>query len=247
MATVQESDGAKLLTWKTFERCVAIYHDKVVKRELSNDELIHRPNGAIIFPFWAKERLQNEAATLEFVAKNSSIPVPKCRLYTENGLLHLETEKVTDGVILDEIEEASREAAVAAVAEQMESDILPQLRSLRRNFIGSVDPNIPVFPPQRVYRLDRRSWERITSEADDFALIHNDLGPQNIFICPKTFRIVSIVDWEFAGFFPDYYELPLWTTFGPIKRNKLCEGAFERELGFFGLAESDLKNYIPPP
>ncbi|KAK3937482.1 hypothetical protein QBC46DRAFT_267452, partial [Diplogelasinospora grovesii] len=83
--------------------------------------------------------------------------------------------------------------------EQINSIILPQLRSLCRSYIGSVDPSLPVFPPQRVYDRDRRSWERISSDAGCFVLCYNDLGPQNIFVCPVTFQIVGIIDWKFAG------------------------------------------------
>jgi len=61
-----------------------------------------------------------------------------------------------------------------------------------------------------VYDCDRRPGDRISAAAAcAFPLCHNDLGPQNIFVCPDTFRIVGIIDWEFAGFFPPYFELPL--------------------------------------
>ena len=53
-----------------------------------------------------------------------------------------------------DVEQASRGAAIKAVDEQMNLNILPQLRSLRRNKIGSVDNSLPVFPPQRIYHLD---------------------------------------------------------------------------------------------
>lgn len=161
-----------------------------------------------------RERLRNEAATLAFVAANTTIPVPSCRLYTQNGLLHLETKRITNGVLLEEIDQERRAAAAAAVDHQITSFVLPQLRSLRRGYIGSVDPSIPVFPPQRVYDCDRRPWDRISAAAADaLALCHNDIGPQNIFVCPDTFRIVAIIDWEVAGLFPPYFELPLWRVF----------------------------------
>lgn len=73
-------------------------------------------------------------------------------------------------------------------------------------------------------------------------LCHNDLGPQNVFVDPDTFKIVGIIDWEFAGFFPQYFELPLWRGFewGPGK--KLYDEAKPRYLGFFGLSEHDLRD-----
>ena len=220
--------------------------DRIVKRELAEHELVRRSNGDALRPFWVRERLRNEAATLEFVASNTTIPVPKCRLYTKNGLLHLETKRIENGVVLTEIREDEREAAAAAVKEQIESEILPQLHKLRRSSIGSVDLSLPVFPPQRVYDYDRRSWPRISSDADEFVLCHNDLGPQKIFVHPDTYHIVGIVGWEFAGFFPKYFELPLWKEFDWKKRQAVCDKANERELAFFGLKAEDLQDDLLP-
>lgn len=241
-------DGQQTRTWKTWERCVVIERDRVIKRELGEHELRRRPNQDVLRPFWARERLRNEAATLAFVAANTTIPVPPCQLYTQDGLLHLETKRITNGVLLEEVDRERRAAAAAAVDHQITSFVLPQLRSLRRGYIGSVDPSLPVFPPQRVYDRDRRPWDRISAAAADaFALCHNDLGPQNIFVCPDTFRIVAIIDWEFAGFFPPYFELPLWRVFDWGDEQKLYDEANARELGFFGLKAGDLVDCIPPP
>lgn len=228
--------------WKTWERCVIIKKESVVKRELGRSDLIRLPNGKVMYPFWARERLRNEAATLKFVASNTNIPVPDCRLYSKDGLLHLEMTRITNGILLLDVEEELRPAAVKAVEEQVNLDILPQLRSLRRSYVGSVDATLPVFPPQRVYRLDRRDWPRISSDSDEFVLCHNDLAPQNIFVDPHNFRIVGIIDWEFAGFFPQYFELPLWREFEWKAGKKMYDEARPRDLGFFGLATPDLRD-----
>jgi len=226
-----------------FERCLIFYPDKVVKRELREDELTRISPTDVFYPYWRKERLRNEAATLDFIASNTSIPVPDCKLLAIDGLLHLETERITNGILLKEVEENSKAAAIRAVERQMESDILPQLRSLRRNYIGSVDSELPVFPPQRVYGLDRRSWPRISSDTEEFVLCHNDLGPHNIFVDPDSFQIVAIIDWEFAGFFPQYFELPIWRELDWNDGAKMYENAKPQALDFFGLHPDDLQNH----
>lgn len=226
-----------------FERCLIIYPTTVVKRELREDELTRISTVDVFYPFWRKERLRNEAATLNFLRLNTSIPVPRCQLYTREGLLHLETERITNGILLGEVGKDSQAAAVKAVEDQMNSNILPQLRSLRRNYIGSVDENLPVFPPQRVYGRDRRAWPRISSETEDFVLCHNDLAPQNIFIDPSSFQIVGIIDWEFAGYFPQDFELPLWREFEWKNRQKIYNDAESRELEFFGFQLGDLQDH----
>lgn len=181
------------------------------------------------------------------MGSNTKIPFPECNLYVKDGLLHLETKKITNGVLLEDIDKVLQPAALSAVEEQMQSAILPDLRSLRRNHIGSVDKSLPVFPPQRVYDRDRRNWEQICTEANSFVLCHNDLGPQNIFVCPDTFEIVGIIDWEFAGFFPSYFELPLWRVFDRAHLQEMYENALSQELDFFGLTPADLQDCIPPP
>ncbi|GAB1312191.1 Aminoglycoside phosphotransferase domain-containing protein [Madurella fahalii] len=228
--------------WKTWERCVTVKKHSVVKRELSTSGLMLLPNGKVMYPYWAQERLRNEAATLQFVASNTKIPVPGCRLYSKDGLLHLEMTRITNGVLLLDVDEELRAAAVQAVEEQMNSDILPQLRSLRRSCVGSVDATLPVFPPQRVYGIDRRDWPRIASDSNEFVLCHNDLAPQNIFVDPDNFQIVGIIDWEFAVFFPHYFELPLWREFEWAAGKKMYDEARPRELGFFGLTTDDLRD-----
>lgn len=139
----------------------------MTKSELPEANLIHRKSGAIVQPFWSQERLRNEAATLNFIAARTTIPVPSYRLYsTDDGLLHLETTRIKDAVELAEIPDGpSRAAALAAVDEELRESVLPQLRALTRDTIGSVDEELPVFPPSRIYMKDYRSWERITADA----------------------------------------------------------------------------------
>lgn len=73
--------------------------------------------------------------------------MPDCRLYTTGGLLHLETTRITDGVLLMDIDESLRAAAV--------------------------DESLPVFLPQRIYDRDRRSWPQVSSERDEFEYLHS--------------------------------------------------------------------------
>lgn len=145
---------------------MVIERDRVIKRELGEHKLRRRPNHDVLRPFWARERLGNEAATLAFVAANTTIPVPPCRLYTQDSLLHLETKRITNGVLLEEMDQERRAAAAAAVDHQITSFVLPQLRSLRRGYLGSVDPSLPVFPPRglgRLYPTAVMKWQPTTA------------------------------------------------------------------------------------
>lgn len=120
------------------------------KKHTPPSSLPRLPNNSSnpLLPWWPQERLRNEAATLTFIASNTTIPVPSCRLYSsDDGLLHLEMTRIREGVLLLDVDPGARGAAVQAVDAQMEAEILPQLRRFRRGYVGSVDDSLPVCVP----------------------------------------------------------------------------------------------------
>lgn len=229
---------------KSWDHWLIIGPSTVTKRELRSHEHLLQ-NGKSIAPYWFAERLRNEAAVGDFLRANTTIPVPPARLYIDdgNGLLHLETARVMDGTCLLDLTctagKEVREAALRTVDAQLRETILPQLQSLRSNRIGSVDAAVPVFPPYRVFAKDRRSWPRITSEKQEFVLCHTCLNEQNIIVDAATYKIVAIVGWECAGYFPPYFELPVWLDGLEDGPNVYAE-AEARELAFFGLTAAEL-------
>lgn len=195
--------------WRSHERQYIRTDSTFTKSELPEEVLpIARATGQRVVPRWSRERLQNEAATLQFIASQTSIPVPKfLGLYEENGLLHLKTARAS-GIQLDEL---ASDAATKHVADCLESSIIPQLRKLRHHTTGSIDATLLLVPPSRITYTDKRSnWSRKTSRNSDFVFCHNDLGQHNIFVDPDTFKITAIIDWEFAGYFTEEFEYPLW-------------------------------------
>ncbi|KAH9866829.1 hypothetical protein IAQ61_007418 [Plenodomus lingam] len=134
--------------WQSHERQYTLTDSTFVKSELPVEALpIAQATGQRVFPRWSRARLQNEAATLQFIASKTSIPVPKfLSLYEENGLLHLKTERAL-GRPLDEL---ASETATKHVADCLELSIIPQLRALRHDTIGSVNPTLPLVPPSRI-------------------------------------------------------------------------------------------------
>ncbi|KAG6288067.1 hypothetical protein E4U09_005758 [Claviceps aff. purpurea] len=200
------ADGDEIAT--VVMRQISYYYTtKVfVKRQPHTDELGE--------PYIA-DRIRNEAAVLQFVAKHTTIPVPE---------------------FLD-----------LWVTAQLKSDILPQLRRLRRNFMGSPDPELPVIPPRRFWQAkEKRVWPSMTKDTDEYVLCHTDLGGQNILVDPNTFKIVSILDWETAGFFPQEWELPLWTVNGPREQSRMAEVAHRREITSFDSPDTTSKSALSP-
>ncbi|KAG6060751.1 hypothetical protein E4U32_003305 [Claviceps aff. humidiphila group G2b] len=169
------------------------------------------------------------AAVLQFLAKHTTIPVPEfLDLWEENGLVYLKTALVENAVELRNVDESLLSTAIMSVTSQLESDILPQLRRLRRNFMGSPNPELPVIPPHRFWRAkEKRVWPSMTKDT-------------NLLVGPNTFKIVSILDWETAGFFPQEWELPLWTVNGPQEKYRMSREAHGREIACFDVSDTTM-------
>ncbi|KJZ77189.1 hypothetical protein HIM_03510 [Hirsutella minnesotensis 3608] len=228
-------DGAEIAT--LISPIISYYYTtKVfVKRQPHQDELGLDIYGNPKTNPYIADRLRNEAAVLQFIAKHTTIPVPEfLDLWEDNGLLYLKTALVENGVELQHVDKSVLSIATARVTAQLESDIFPQLRRLRRNFMGSPNPELPVIPPRRLWEWkEERIWPSITIDTDEYVLCHTDLDRQNILVDPNTFRIVSILDWETAGFFPQEWELPYWTANGPREKHQISMEAKCGEITTF--------------
>lgn len=52
----------------------------------------------------------------------------------------------------------------------------------------------------------RSEWKMTSRESEDLTFCHNDLSTHNIIVDPATLKIMAIIDWEYAGFFPAEFE-----------------------------------------
>ncbi|CAK7234851.1 hypothetical protein SBRCBS47491_009089 [Sporothrix bragantina] len=52
-------------------------------------------------------------------------------------------------------------------------------------------------------------------EKHDLVFCHNDLSAHNVIVDPATLKINAIIDWEYAGFFPPEFEMPIYLRVGP--------------------------------
>lgn len=92
--------------------------------------------------------------------------------------------------------------------------LLPQLASLRSNRLDQISGG--VFAPGFVNLVDgtpvgeARHWEPKVSNVALYVYCHNDLDKQNIIVDPETLKVISIIDWEYSGFFPEGFEFAHW-------------------------------------
>ncbi|KAJ0164938.1 hypothetical protein CTA2_12808 [Colletotrichum tanaceti] len=191
----------------TFERKYYRRGGAFVKRSLRPREFRTGYRGLHV-PRLNTERLMNEAESLRFIRLHTEIPVPKVYCdFEDDDAYYLITEYV-EGVGMSELTDDQK----AVVRKELEGH-LTTLKNLKSNRIGG--PSGIVIPPDRALRsTDTDTWSLRLSDWDEYVFCHNDLSQQNIIVNPDTLRIEAIIDWEYAGFFPPYFEWPFFNRLG---------------------------------
>ncbi|KAM3436569.1 hypothetical protein NHJ13734_005033 [Beauveria thailandica] len=185
------------------------------------------PDGTIFIWFrsWNHERITNEAKALEFVAKKTTIPVPRLIEHGihPDGRRYLITERL-DGIMLHNIQEQgclrpkaqqhTEEEVCKTCVDQAYSNalafitdvFLPQLSELtskERGLDGFVMPprwlSVDTQPPWKRNKAAFRTLPRKTAE---YIFQHGDLAAHNIMMHRETLQVQAVLDWEYAGFYP---------------------------------------------
>lgn len=196
--------------WKTYERqyCIDLDRGTFEKSEIPVNTNAY---GKQTTPWKSKARIRNEYLALKLVKEFTNIPAPEAfRLREIDGCLSVTMEYVP-GIALDDLPQSIRSIAVAKADKFINELVLPQLAALKSHTNGALTGDI--IPPRRVAeRYPKASWRPITKLAHDFTYCHNDLGQHNILCDPKTGDVVSIIDWEYAGYYDDSFEGSLWQS-----------------------------------
>lgn len=180
------------------------------KKEIPSGGRVNMYGEPIVFRH-QRERLENCHAALQFIRTWTTIPVPEVLDFSEKeGRLSLTLRRI-NGIMLEDLEDDQFARASKNVDKYIRDHVLPQLSCLRSSRLGSLVGTI--IPPGRIQRLDdRRDWPNRYAEArETFVFCHNDLSQPNIFLDPDSLEVISIIDWEWSGFYPAEFEAPLWT------------------------------------
>ncbi|KAI9751896.1 MAG: hypothetical protein M4579_005853 [Chaenotheca gracillima] len=178
-------------------------------------------------------RLNNlsEARAMKFVAENSRVPVPKVLCaFKRKGITYIAMEKVPGKMIAQHLYELSEKDQAAILAELR--GIINELRSIKPPCPGRVgDYEYSLLYDDRIQRAGFGPFDTV-KEFHEFlrqgigsgtnipgmdelvtaherrehttCFTHGDLSSFNIMA--KDGKITGIIDWEMAGWFPDYYE-----------------------------------------
>lgn len=170
----------------------------------------------------------HEALTLAFIAANTTIPVPRVRE------IHYE-EKHVSAIVMDYMPGKRLDEAWVdldtdqkrSIADQLHS-YMTQLRSLKGTYIGAINRG-PAFTGQRAVleggpfdseqefnkfilgylikslpNIFRHYAESGLMDDHEIVFTHGDFAPRNILV--EGDRVTAIIDWEFAGWYPEHWE-----------------------------------------
>ncbi|KAL4938485.1 hypothetical protein BDV06DRAFT_225966 [Aspergillus oleicola] len=192
----------------TAERGYYRYGQTFIKRSLREREFKVGYKG-IHVPILGKERLQNEAASLLFIASASNIPVPALHGEFEfDGAYFVMTEYI-EGEQMAQLDDNRKATVLREIKEHLDT-----FQGLTSTTTGG--PSGIAIPPYRILRHHpTRSWSTQSSKGAEYVFCHNDLSQHNIIVDPQSLKINATIDWEYAGFYPPYFEAPFYQRPGP--------------------------------
>ena len=171
---------------------------------------------------------------MQFVRKHTSVPVPVVLdsfIHGETGRTCIVMEYV-EGTTIEDAWPKLEAVQKANIIAQL-GGFWDELRSVKGTFIGCIDnsrcedqffpfgnPSLAgpfvsehAFTEGLKKALQARSQSTFvkmisrlidTLPPHDILLTHNDLAPRNILV--RDGNVVAILDWELAGFYPEYWE-----------------------------------------
>jgi hypothetical protein len=184
-------------------------NNSFIKRSLRQKEWQTNTRGAIVVPHMPKERLMNEAACLKYIRGATNIPVPTVyAAFEDDEAYYLITEYI-EGVSMANLSEEEKTIV------QREVEVhLATMKGLKSRRIGG--PSGIVCPPCRVSsKAKNTTWSSKASGREHYVFCHNDLSQYNIIVNPATLKVSGIIDWEYAGFYPGFFEGHFYKRKGP--------------------------------
>lgn len=142
----------RLLNQKKEKDCIGITMERkyyylpqtktFIKRSLRPREWQVNFRGCIVVPRLGPERLQNEAAVLQFIKTHTAIPVPTVKAaFEDDDAFYLVMEYV-EGVGMNELSDTEKAIVIKEVNEHLET-----IHSLRSSKLGG--PTGIIVPPYR--------------------------------------------------------------------------------------------------
>ncbi|WWC70814.1 uncharacterized protein I206_104766 [Kwoniella pini CBS 10737] len=159
--------------------------------------------------------LDNEAKAIHFVKTHTSIPVPTIiAVFEDRGCLYMIQEYIENAIPAFD----APDHVHSHIVRQLEH-YMSELHNLRSHKFHCFSRDLHL--PARL--VSTEAYLSTLQYPEDpqcrYVLCHGDLGWQNIMVDPRTGDIKSIIDWEYAGFYPVEVEGEYWKRFGTASPN----------------------------
>ena len=179
-----------------------------LKRTLRKNELQTNMRGELIPLGNVVERSRNEAAALQFLKKNTSIPLPQVYQVYDDGEAHGILMEYVDGVELHELPDDQKPAVFDELRNHLES-----MHAITRPRFGGVESGLVCLPMRLADFAHTAKLGTVTT--DGLVLCHGDLSQYNVIVEPNTLKVKAILDFEYAGFYPKDFDSSFYLRPGP--------------------------------
>jgi aminoglycoside phosphotransferase len=181
--------------------------DVFLKRTLTPGEYMEVVGEYVLVPYMHMERMKNEAAAIDYIRRNTNIPVPVVRC--AYGRFYIITD--IPGVPMSQLPDDNQKAIVMEEVELHLRTMQEMTSKVMGGFLGYA------CLPARLEKEYKAYGPFKSGEAPAYELVlcHNDLSQYNIMVDKKTLKITAILDWEYAGFYPKKFEGAFYKRPGP--------------------------------
>ncbi|EXU99230.1 aminoglycoside 3'-phosphotransferase/choline kinase domain protein [Metarhizium robertsii] len=156
------------------------------------------------------QQWKNDAAILRFLRKETNIPLPPAECtFEDDGAFYFQSQYV-DGIRMEKLAQQDKEVVMKEIEQHVTT-----LQALRSDLPGVPGESL-LCPPGRVtgiYWKVNSCWR--PREKGEYVFCHNNLREHNVIVDPETLKIQAIINWEFGGFWPAWFERPFWKRRGP--------------------------------
>jgi len=188
----------------TEEKKFLLIRDIFIKSTLREREWQSSPvTGCKHEPKMAIERARNEAANLKFIQQSTNIPVPKVLCEYEDDGAYVIVMTRAKGVPLQTLSSAEKAVVIPKIPPYIHT-----LHQIKSSMIGGASGI--VCPPYSILNQtphDKCHWSLKCADSEKYVFCHMDAHQGNIFVDPRTLEITCFIDFEFAGFYPEHFDL----------------------------------------
>lgn len=196
-----------------------------------------------------------EAHAISFIRDHSEIPVPKIlNAYSQDGKNYIVMEYI-EGDLLKDVSYTMAEEELAVIVEELRSYIssMRRLRAPEGVLIGSVTQGPAIdrrqfgpasggpFQSERDFNewqlaqlrpgvalASREMYADMHKNSNQILFSHGDLAFHNIIV--KDGHVKAIIDWEYAGWYPEYWDYCKTRSFlgGTDSDYLVCKRLYEK-------------------